>query len=267
MTIYTPLDVVMKMYEHKECHMLTRKRPVIIRLDGKAFHTFTRGLDKPWDDRLMKSMQQTMLYLCAEVQGCRFGYTQSDEISLLLVDYERETSEAWFDYGIQKMVSVAASMATYEFNRRLRDWPKYGVNFASKVALFDARVFALPFDKVSTYFIWRQKDAIKNSVSMLAQSMFSHKQLDRVNTENKKRMILEASGKSWESYSDHQKYGACCLLEEQKFTTPEGVPFLRNKFVVPECTPVFEDDEVCIANEVFRGYLFGKEKSYGASID
>lgn len=111
----------MKAYENISRTYLTRRIPVIIRLDGKAFHTFTRGLEKPFDKILMSVMQQTMKRLCEEVQGCVFGYTQSDEINLVLTDYATIQTDAWFGYNIQKMASVAASIATVEFNRILAE--------------------------------------------------------------------------------------------------------------------------------------------------
>ena len=107
----------MKTYEYVTRTYLTRRMPVIIRLDGKAFHTFTRGLKKPFDEIFVKAMQDTMKHLCENVQGCVLGYTQSDEITLVLVDYHDRDTSAWFDNNIQKMASVSASMATMAFNQ------------------------------------------------------------------------------------------------------------------------------------------------------
>lgn len=107
----------MKKYEAVPKNTLMRRTPVIIRVDGRAFHTFTKGFQKPFDDVLMRVMQDTMKYLCENIQGCVFGYTQSDEITLILIDYKKLNSEAWFDYEVQKMCSIVASMATMAFNR------------------------------------------------------------------------------------------------------------------------------------------------------
>lgn len=104
-------------YENITRYYLTRRMPVIIRIDGKAFHTFTRGFKKPFDDILVKTMQDTMKYLCENIQGCVLGYTQSDEISLVLTDYAELTTDAWFGNNLQKMCSVSASMATMAFNK------------------------------------------------------------------------------------------------------------------------------------------------------
>ena len=107
----------MKGYENISRNYLTRRIPAIIRIDGKAFHTFTRGMKKPFDRILMSTMQDVMKYLCENIQGCVFGYTQSDEITLVLTDYEKITTDAWFGYNIQKMSSIAASMASVAFNK------------------------------------------------------------------------------------------------------------------------------------------------------
>ena len=118
MTVKDALGTRMKEnYENVAKSKLIRRMPVAIRIDGKAFHTFTKGFNKPFDKVLMRAMQRTTKYLCKNIQGCVFGYTQSDEISLILVDYKKLNSSAWFDYQVQKMCSVAASMATIAFNR------------------------------------------------------------------------------------------------------------------------------------------------------
>ena len=104
-------------YENVSKTQLVRRMPVAIRVDGKAFHTFTKGFKKPFDEVLGRAMRETMKYLCENIQGCVLGYTQSDEITLILIDYKKLTSSAWFDYEVQKMCSIAASMATMAFNR------------------------------------------------------------------------------------------------------------------------------------------------------
>lgn len=106
----------MKMYEKVNTSYLMRRNPIIIRLDGRAFHTFTKGMNKPFDSILMNSMQETAKALCESIQGCKLAYTQSDEISLLITDYDSTKTEAWFDYNVQKMVSLSASSATLFFN-------------------------------------------------------------------------------------------------------------------------------------------------------
>lgn len=118
MPVHDELGIRMKTYyEQIPKAKLMRRTPVAIRIDGKAFHTFTKGFKKPFDEILIKSMQETMKFLCENIQGCVLGYTQSDEITLILVDYKNENSDAWFDYQVQKICSIAASMATLKFNR------------------------------------------------------------------------------------------------------------------------------------------------------
>jgi tRNA(His) 5'-end guanylyltransferase len=201
-------------YEMRTRTYLPRRTYTIIRLDGKAFHTFTRGLDKPFDEDLVWLMQSTTEYLCKNIQGCKFGYTQSDEISLLLTDFTSITTDAWFDGQIQKMVSVSASMATMWFNARMngiidrhRGRKFMGNDGDPKVALFDSRVFTIPDPiEVENYFIWRQKDAVRNSVSMLAQSLYSHKELHGKSQSDMQDMIID-KGENWNNLPDGFKRG------------------------------------------------------------
>lgn len=179
----------MKSYENISRIYLEKKMPVIVRIDGKAFHTFTRNFKKPFDEVMVKAMQDTMKYLCENVEGCVLGYTQSDEITLVLCDYKKETSQAWFDNNMQKICSVSASMATLAFNRyfdiclqNLNDDDKNDVttvciyNHAKeKGAMFDSRAFNIPVDEVNNCLLWRQLDAIRNSIQSVAQANFSHK--------------------------------------------------------------------------------------------
>ena len=180
-------------YENRSKTYLTRRVPVIIRLDGKAFHTFTKKFKKPYDKIFHDTMNDTMKYLCENIQGCKLGYSQSDEITLLLTDYDSLDTDAWFGYSVQKMCSVAASMATLEFNRQLHNnWVKDAMDddnsadyienvfhAIQKGAMFDARCFNIPKEEVANCFIWRQQDATRNAIQMLGQTYFSHKELDR----------------------------------------------------------------------------------------
>ncbi len=194
----------MKGYESIPRHYLTRRIPAIIRLDGKAFHTFTRGMQKPFDPVLTQSMQETMKYLCENVQGCVLGYTQSDEITLVLTDYATIQTDAWFGYNVQKMVSVSASMATLAFNKAFdRIAEEWGCNnipalnarwdtdaamrsrqyntYFNKMdtAMFDSRAFSIPKEEVSNCLIWRQQDATRNSIEAVGQANFSHHELHK----------------------------------------------------------------------------------------
>ena len=185
MPVRDNLGVRMKtFYEQIPKTKLMRRCPVVIRIDGKAFHTFTRGFQKPFDEVLIKSMQETMKYLCENIQGCVLGYTQSDEISLILVDYKKLTSAAWFDYEVEKLCSISASMATMAFNKFFAnivgDYCTYNYErglyeqyehilslAADKGAMFDCRCFNIPKEEVTNYIYWRQLDASRNSIQMV----------------------------------------------------------------------------------------------------
>lgn len=223
-------------YENISRYYLTRRTPVIIRIDGKAFHTFTKGMKKPFDDILVKTMQQTMRYLCENIQGCKLGYTQSDEISLLLTDYDELTTDAWFGNNIQKVCSVSASMATMAFNKyfqnnfdafvdtvsALQDFDtenKYIDTLYNKcgVAMFDARVFNIPKEEVCNYFLWRQQDATRNSIQSVGQAYFSHKELEGKSCNDIQDMLMTQKNINWNDFATTLKRGSCCI--KQKFAT------------------------------------------------
>lgn len=236
MAINDALGTRMKtFYEQVPKTRLVRRMPVALRIDGKSFHTFTRGFKKPFDEVLIKSMQKTMLYLCKNIQGCVFGYHQSDEVTLILIDYQKLDSSAWFDYEVQKMCSIAASMATMAFNKYFQDEVrKYidGVDHISiadeeikfvdtysraieKGAMFDARCFNIPKEEVTNLIYWRQLDAIRNSIQMVGQSNFSHKELHGKSCDMIKDMLRKEKGINWDDFPTHQKRGSACKKVEQ----------------------------------------------------
>ena len=202
-------------YENVSKTYLTRRMPVIIRLDGKAFHSFTRGFDKPFDSVLSNAMQKTMEYLCKNVEGCVLGYTQSDEISLLLVDYKNLNTDAWFNYAVQKCVSVVSSMATFAFNKffdeciddfyyKKEKKDMFGCGYLEvtdgnlynsyeksldRGALFDARIFNIPKEEVVNYFVWRQNDCVRNAINSIGQKYFSNNELSHKSTADIKVML------------------------------------------------------------------------------
>ena len=221
-------------YENVYRFGLTRRMPVAIRIDGKAFHTFTKGFQRPFDPVFMNAMKDTMKYLCENIQGCKIGYTQSDEITLILTDYDTLTTDAWFGYNLQKMCSVAASMATMAFNRafekRVSDycnnisrdadecldheqfaqWKIY-VAALEKGALFDARVFNIPKDEVCNLLYWRQLDAVRNSILMVGQHYFSHLELHKKSCKEIQEMLTYGRGIDWSFYPTSCKRGSCCI--------------------------------------------------------
>lgn len=221
-------------YEQIPKTRLMRRTPVVIRIDGKAFHTFTRGFKRPFDDVLIKTMQETAKYLCENIQGCQLAYTQSDEISLLLIDYQRFETSAWFDYEIQKMTSISASMATMAFNKFFTSnsydfidmvynsqngiliiendsYICFLYNALSKGAMFDARVFNIPREEVCNYFYWRQLDASRNSIQMVGQANFSHKELQNKSCNDIQDMLMTQKGINWNDFPKYQKRGSCVV--------------------------------------------------------
>ena len=217
-------------YEEVPKFRLYRRTPVAIRIDGKAFHTFTRGFKKPFDEILIKSMQQTMLYLCENIQGCVLGYTQSDEITLILQDYKTLTTSAWFDYEIQKICSISASMATMAFNKFFEqnvyddnplgsvnsencEFVNTYINAIKKGAMFDARCFNIPKEEVTNLIFWRQLDAARNSVQMVGQAYFSHKELQNKSCSDIQDMLMEKYNINWNDFPTTQKRGSCAVRE------------------------------------------------------
>lgn len=221
----------MKRYETVAAIRLVPKVPAMIRLDGKAFHTLTRGCEKPYDRVFQETMWNTAQYLCEEISGCRLAYVQSDEISLLLVDYQTPQTQGWFDYEIQKLVSVAASMAAAEFGYL---WEVH--HGRNQRPVFDARAWSLPPHEVVNYFIWRQQDATRNSVSGLAQAHFSPRQLHGKNGGQMQDMLME-KGINWNDCPIPQKRGVC--VSRETYTLAEAV---RHRWVIDETIPIFTED-------------------------
>lgn len=256
-------------YENISRYYLTRRTPVIIRIDGKAFHTFTRGFKKPFDDILVKSMQETMKYLCENIQGCVLGYTQSDEISLVLTDYAELTTDAWFGNNLQKMCSVSASMATLAFNKAFNDnivkyidgrldagrgitddlteYTKILINARNKGAMFDSRAFSIPKEEVCNYFIFRQQDATRNSIQSVGQANFSDKELHKKSTKDIQDMLMTQKGINWNDYATTLKRGSCCIKVDDSLTEYDEVGNIRgytqrNKWVIDNKIPIFTQD-------------------------
>lgn len=197
----------MKGYESVPRIRLTPRMPIIVRCDGKAFHTFTRGFKKPWDDVLQNAMTVAATALIDEIQGAELAYIQSDEISIVLNTYKYFETQQYFNGNVQKISSVAASITTRSFNKSL--W-KVGID---KDATFDARCFAIPREEVVNYFIWRQQDAVRNSISGYAQANFSHKDLHKKSTKDMKNMLLE-KGLNWENDVTIKNQRGWCVVRE-----------------------------------------------------
>jgi tRNA(His) 5'-end guanylyltransferase len=202
MTDSTSLGDRMKTYEAVTRAVLPRRTYTVIRIDGRAFHSFLRHADKPFDAAVMYAMDETAKALSNEISGSEFAFTQSDEISVLLTDFSAPGTQPWFGGVIQKVVSIAASTATVAFNAA------YGINYDDATATFDARVFTIPDPvEVANYFLWRQRDCVRNSISMAAQAHFSHKRLHRVNTDRMQELLWQEKGVNWNDYPDGCKRG------------------------------------------------------------
>lgn len=254
------LDVRMKTYENVSKSFLMRRNPVIIRIDGKAFNTFTKGLKKPFDMNLMKVMWNTALKLCANIQNVKIAYTQSDEISLLLEDYECINTDAWFKYNVQKMASVSASMSTLYFNKLWKEMSRYLFeNYYSKLnynedeekykyfecfdsknfhAMFDARAFSIPKEEVCNYFISRQNNAMTNSVMSLALSVFTHKEIVGLSCKDIKNEMFTKRNVCWNDLPVACQCGVCIIKDN------------FNNWIIDSDIPIFTEDRKYIEDLV-----------------
>lgn len=250
----------MKTYEAVPKLFLMRRNPVIIRLDMKAGHTFTKGFKKPFDRIFMSAMQDTAKYLCENIQGCKLAYTQSDEISLLLTDYERIETCAWFDYNLEKIVSVSASLATLAFNKAFRKYfeiwfdcyietdhtaedEKLNHSYMRSEengAVFDSRAFSIPKEDVCNYFIWRQQDAIRNSIQAVGQANFSEKQLHKKNTKDIRDMLIKEKNIDWLNFRIDERLGSCVIKVSKKVETENGIVD-RNVWINDYTIPIFSE--------------------------
>ena len=253
-------------YENITRYYLTRRMPVIIRVDMRTGHTFTKGMNKPFDDVFVKTMQDTMKYLCENVQGCVLGYTQSDEISLVLTDYTELTTDAWFGNNLQKMCSVSASMATLAFNKAFNDnivkyidnnldancgvtkdlteYTKILINARNKGAMFDSRVFTIPKEEVCNALIWRQQDATRNSIQSVGQANFSQKELHGKSCNDIQDMLMIQKGINWNDYSTTLKRGSCCIktvIQDPNVDIKDGA-YPISKWVIDNEIPIFTQD-------------------------
>lgn len=256
MPVHDELGMRMKeFYEHIPKTKLMRRCPVAIRIDGKSFHSFTKGFQRPFDDILIKSMQETMKYLCENIQGCVLGYHQSDEITLILLDYQTLQTDAWFGYEVQKLCSIAASMATMAFNKVFRNTineyqmelmesdimfiqDPYDV-YVNKFdqAMFDARCFNIPKEEVTNLLYWRQDDASRNSVQMVGQAHFSHSELHKKSRSDIQNMLMETHGINWNDFETHKKRGSCCIRKTEEVNGVE-----RSKWVIDKEIPIFKGE-------------------------
>lgn len=255
------LEVRMKDVEMRSRSYLGTRSYVIIRLDGAAFHSYTRGLVRPFDKGLAEDMDETATYLCQNIQGARCAYVQSDEISILVSDIGSNETQPLYKNQIQKIVSKTAGMASAKFNilRMARkfcelsskaksigeniDYDDFVLDLLenSKLAHFDSRVLCFS-DPVEAHncLLWRQNDATKNSISMAAQSVYSHKELNKKNGSEMQEMLFQ-KGINWNDYPERFKRGA--LIRKVSYTKEiyslnGNVNVVRSKWCNPG-TPIF----------------------------
>lgn len=267
MSVHDELGKRMKeFYETIPKTKLMRRCPVVVRLDMRAGHTFCRGFERPFDEVFIKSMQETAKYMCENVQGCVLSYQQSDEISLILVDYKKLNSSAFFDYEVQKVCSTTASMATMAFNKAFGSmyskmymdtdstvkkqnlYNKYGTKCYE--AMFDSRCFNIPKEEVTNYIYWRQLDASRNSVQMVGQANFSHKELQNKSCNDIQDMLMIQKGINWNDLPTYQKRGSCCIKESyyldkdgNEVSEKQIDAVKRTRWIIDKNIPIFKNDD------------------------
>lgn len=241
MSVHDDLGTRMKEYEKRNQYYLQKRTPVAIRVDGRSFHTFTKGFKRPFDDILMKSMQETAKYMCENMGNAKLAYVQSDEITIILTDYDTLETDCWFNYRTDKLCSISASMATMAFNKFFRknvenfvqdcatDYETQGLygegtveyelcktyqKALEKGAMFDARCFNIPKEEVTNLIYWRQLDAIRNSIQMVGQANFSHKELQNKSCNMIQDMLHEQKRINWNDYPTVYKRGSACIYTE-----------------------------------------------------
>ena len=254
----------MKEYEKRNQYYLQKRIPVAIRVDGRSFHTFTKGFQRPFDKILMTAMQETAKYMCENIQGAKFAYVQSDEITIILVDYDTLETDCWFNYRTDKLCSIAASMATMAFSKSFtKNAEEFITDCAAsyemeglcskgteeyklcevyqkameKGAMFDARCFSIPKEEVTNYFYWRQLDAIRNSIQMVGQAYFSHNILQYKTCEDIKDMLYVKDEIVWELLPIYKQRGSCCIKQDYIYEN-----ILRKQWVIDNNIPLFKKE-------------------------
>ena len=295
MAIHNEIDTRMKQnYEFPYRIYLTKRTPVIIRLDGRAFHSFTRGFEKPFDEVFINAMKSTTRKLCENISNCVFGYSQSDEISILMVDYARLDQDPWFDNNLQKIASISASMATLYFHNSftaayIKKYPSLRKedteeahklhtaykNAIRKGAMFDSRCFNIPKDEVCNYFISRQLDASRNSIYSLGRSQFSHKSLQGLNSSEIQDKLMLEKNINWNDCETYKKRGFCSnkayfikVVNKEGDEIDIDTVFKTEKDFLKECFPELESDKDLTyvmynprLREIFKTFIENKNES------
>ena len=256
----------MKDYEGRSQSHLPRRTYTILRIDGKAFHSFLKHAQRPYDLGVMDDMDSTAKFLCENIQGCKLAYVQSDEITLVLTDFETITTQAWFDGNVQKITSISASMAAAKFNQlrlmrlckeitkeQIEDQPyaTFESILEKPLASFDSRCWVIPdWAEVSNVILWRQQDCTRNSIQMQGQAIFSHKELQGKSCNDIQDMLMTQKGINWNDCPDGFKRGRCIVKTTEltfleaslmKDGNVEASYMERSKWVV-EVPPILTQD-------------------------
>ena len=255
------MDRMKEQYEIRTRSYLQRRTYVLLRLDGVSFSKYTKGLERPFDKGLIDDMNEVAIFLCEKIQGARFSFVQSDEISILLTDFENKETSAWFDYEVQKIVSVSASMAAAKFNQlrliRALNMKTYQIKHTEdenlvfdivknlKLPYFDSRAFVVsdPFE-VANYFIARQKDCSRNSITMAAQSLYSHKELMGKSSSEKQEMMFK-KGVNWNDYPIRFRRGG--FICKKEIDGPNNSK--RNKWICVDL-PIFTQEQGFLYSQI-----------------
>ena len=272
----------MKDYEMRDRYFLQKRIPVAIRVDMRAGHTFTRGFKKPFDDIFMKSMQETAKYMCENMGNAKFAYVQSDEITIILTDYDTLETDCWFNYRTDKLCSISASMATMAFNKyfeenvtnevleykmvphcveiqqEIKEYHNTLIAALDKGAMFDARCFNIPKEEVTNLIYWRQLDASRNSIQMVGQANFSHNELQNKSCNDIQDMLMMQKNINWNDFPTYQKRGSCVVKSDEKETITEdniGTKMtIRSKWIIDKEMPILKGkDRAYIDKLVYVG--------------
>ena len=272
----------MKDYEMRDRYFLQKRIPVAIRVDMRAGHTFTRGFKRPFDDIFMKSMQETAKYMCENMGNAKFAYVQSDEITIILTDYDTLETDCWFNYRTDKLCSISASMATMAFNKyfeenvtnevleykmvphcveiqqEIKEYHNTLIAALDKGAMFDARCFNIPKEEVTNLIYWRQLDASRNSIQMVGQANFSHNELQNKSCNDIQDMLMLQKNINWNDFPTYQKRGSCVVKSDEKETITEdniGTKMtIRSKWIIDKEMPILKGkDRAYIDKLVYVG--------------
>lgn len=218
-------------YESMTDFKLIKRMPTIIRLDGKCFHSVTKNCQKPFDNVFMERMTMAAAHVTNEIQGFKLAYVQSDEVSILLTDYDTLQTQGWFDYELRKIISISAAIMSAEFSYYFQKYSN------GKRCYFDSRAFNIPREEVINYFLWRALDWQRNSIQMYTRSFFSHKECLNKNQAQLHNM-LHSINKNW----------SIDLTEQQK----NGSWILNNDTIRYDVLPKYDEIKNIIPIEVFN---------------